>query len=107
MAEYQVLYWRNIPSQVKAMQGGRQARELLPQPFQNAIDAAAMHLKLTDTDDYLAQWHWGPVQTREGEPEEVAKAVAAEIAAAYPRVDWRAFVKEGEEGTAEREEARG
>jgi hypothetical protein len=89
MATYQILYWHDIPVQVRA--GGRRDRhtEPLPDRFQEAVDAAAMRAKLTGSDAYTDGFRWGEQQEREGTAAEVARAVAAEIAAAFEEIDWR------------------
>jgi len=83
MAEYQILYWQDIPSVVEARDAAGTARVQLNQRFQDLIDAVAMKEKLAGTDAYLDQWEKGPVETREGTAEEVARAVAAELEAGY------------------------
>ena len=79
MASYQILYWRDIPSQVRA--GERRERVSVPlsQRFQEAIDAAAMAAGLSGSDDYTNAFTWGELQQRDGTPQEVATAVAAEL----------------------------
>ena len=85
MAEVQITYWRDIPSMVTAREGRRNtAKVTLPARFQVAIDEAAMRLGFTGTDAYLDQWQRGEWQERPGTPEEVSKAVAAEVEADYP-----------------------
>ena len=81
MAEYQVLYWREIPSLVKATDGAAEVSVRLPQRFHDAIDDAAMQAGATDTEAYLAGWHWGPMLTRPGTAREVAEVVASDLAA--------------------------
>ena len=44
MSEYQITYWRDIPSMVMAREGDDTARAQLAQRFQEAIDEAAMRL---------------------------------------------------------------
>ncbi|MBK9083133.1 MAG: virulence factor [Rhizobiales bacterium] len=56
MGELVVIFWRDIPSQVIAKAGRRQAKRLLPQRFVEAIDVAAMRAGLMDADAYLAEW---------------------------------------------------
>jgi hypothetical protein len=85
MAEYQVMYWKHIPSQIKAWEGDVQAKRMLPDYFQAAIDAFAMKSGSTDMDAYLDGWAWGPVAAREGSPEAVASALVEELTAANPR----------------------
>jgi len=81
MAEYQVLYWREVPSLVKATDATAEVSVRLPQRFHDAIDDAAMRAGATDTVAYLAGWRWGPTRERPGTAREVAEAVAADLAA--------------------------
>ena len=85
MASYQVMYWKHIPSQVKAWQGEIEAKRMMPDYFQAAIDAYAMKDGSTDMDPYLEGWRRGPVEEREGAPDEVLEALIAELTAANPR----------------------
>ena len=85
MAQYQVLFWKHIPSQVMAWEGGGRAKRMLPDYFQAAIDAYAMKDGSTEMDAYLEGWHRGPVEEREGTPEEVLSALVEELTAANPR----------------------
>ncbi len=79
----QIVYWRDIPAQVKVKAGRVRAAQPLTERFQEAIDAAAMRAGLIGTDDYLSQWRTDEPEEREGEPEAVAQARAAELEAAY------------------------
>src|SRR3990170_1386325 len=56
MPRVQVVYWRQIPAQVKARQGNERASRPLSERFQQAIDEAAMRAGLSGTDAYLAAW---------------------------------------------------
>jgi hypothetical protein len=56
VAELTVIRWRDIPMQVLARgEGGESARALLPDRFQEAVDAAAMVAGLIGSDDYTEQ----------------------------------------------------
>jgi len=85
MAQFQVLFWKHIPSQVVAWEGEAKAKRMLPDYFQAAIDAYAMKDGSTDMDAYLEGWHRGPVEERDGTPEEVIDALVSELTAANPR----------------------
>ena len=89
MATYQILYWHDIPLQVRA--GGRQDRVSKPLParFQDAVDRAAMLAGYTGTDGYLEMFRWSDPGERSGSPEEVVEAVVAELEEAYATIDWR------------------
>lgn len=82
MASYQVLYWQDIPSQVKAWDDFDEAKVELAPRFATRIDQAAQRQGLAATDDYLQQWHWGDVFEREGSPADVAETVKRELEAA-------------------------
>ena len=85
MAQFQVMYWKHIPSQVMAWEGEVKAKRMLPDYFQAAIDAYAMKDGSTDMDAYLEGWHRGPVEERDGTPEEVIDVLVAELTATNPR----------------------
>ena len=92
MATYQILYWHDIPVQVRARDAGGRANIALPERFQEAIDLAAMSVGLIGSDENAAAFKWGEQQSRDGGASEVAAAVASELEAQYPQVDWRATV---------------
>jgi cvfA/B/C family virulence factor len=85
MAQFQVLFWKHIPSQVMAWEGEDKAKRMLPDYFQAAIDAYAMKDGSTEMDAYLEGWHRGPVEVRDGTPEEVIDALIKELTADNPR----------------------
>jgi hypothetical protein len=49
---------------------------------------------LIGSDEYTNALAWGETLEREGTAPEVAAAVAAELEAAQPEIDWRAVVAE-------------
>ena len=95
MAELTVIYWRDIPTQVSARAGLRNAKAELPRRFMEAVDAAAMRAGLFNSDDYLAEW-------RRSDPipcaDDLDAAVAASIAdldGAYDPTRLRTLVDNG------------
>lgn len=93
MATYQILYWHDIPVQVRANDaGGRQSKPLSDR-FQEAVDLAASAAGLIDGDDYTAAYRWSERQERDGTAAEVAAALAAELEAQYPEIKWRETAK--------------
>jgi hypothetical protein len=54
--EYQIVYWRDIPAQIKVRNGRERIGRELSERFQKAIDWAAMSAGLTSTDGYLDEW---------------------------------------------------
>lgn len=85
MATYTILYWQEIPSQIKAEDDLDDVTVQLDPRFMERIDQLAAQRGLQSTDDYLAQWRWSDPQEREGSAEEVAHAVKRELEAA---ADW-------------------
>ncbi len=84
MTRYQVLYWKNVPAQVKVFpESGRPLARQMPDRFQVEIDRIAMEQGLAGTDDYLNQWQWTAKLARPGDPAEILDALIQELEA-----DW-------------------
>ena len=79
MAFYQILYWQSIPSQIKVWDDFDEVKVELSEKFISKIDLVAKEKGLTGTEDFLNQWSWSEEFEREGEVEEVAKAVKDEL----------------------------
>jgi hypothetical protein len=92
MATYQILYWHDIPVQVRAKDADGRAGAELPARFQEAIDQAAMAAGMIGSDDYTEAFRWGEPQERAGSAREVADALVAELDAQHSQIDWRATV---------------
>ena len=78
-AKFQVLYWQNIPSEVKAWDAHDEIRLSLPPRFAEQIDASAQKQGLIQADAYMAHLRWGEEAERAGTPAEVAAAVKQEL----------------------------
>jgi Virulence factor len=75
MAALTVIRWRDIPMQVVARaDDGASARRLLPDRFQEGVDAAAMVAGLIGSDDYTEQM----VMDRRGCGDDLEAEVQAE-----------------------------
>ena len=85
MATYKILYWQEVPSQVKAEDSEDEVTLPFPAKFMERIDRLAVQRGLHGTDDYLAQWTWSDEEDRAGSARAVAEAVIAEFEA---KVDW-------------------
>ena len=81
MARYKILYWKEIPTQVKAEDDFDDTTVMLDDRFMTLVDAQAMKEGLRDTDSFLAQWHWSEEEERAGSADEVAAALKAELEA--------------------------
>ena len=93
MARYQIMYWKEIPSQVRAEDADGMVKSMLPDRFQQAIDAAAMADGSTETDDYLAGWDWGDWQEQEGNAQATLEAITGQLDADYPQSRLLAMVR--------------
>ena len=93
MAEYQIIYWRDIPSMVIGREGRRnQERIQLSERFQVAIDEAAMRAGLTGTDAYSEQWRRTQWEPHADTPGVAAQEVAAQLEAEYDAARLRALM---------------
>ncbi len=82
---FQIVYWRDIPAQIRVRSGSQRVNRPLSPRFQEAIDAAAMRADATSTDDYLADWRTLDWQPSDAEPQQLADSLVAEIEAEYPK----------------------
>ncbi len=82
VVHYQILYWRDLPSSIKAWDDFGEVKQDLPGKFADRIDAAAQKLGLTSGDAYTAELKWGEEQERPGIPEDVVKTLIKELEAA-------------------------
>lgn len=85
MTTYKILYWQEVPSQIKAEDEADEITLPMPPRFMERIDHLAGQRGLQGSDEYLAQWKWGDEEEREGPAREVAEAVKAELESA---ADW-------------------
>ena len=85
MATYRILYWQEVPSQIRAEDETGEVSLPLPQKFMVRIDALAAERGLEGSDDYLAQWRWSEEEQREGSAQDVAEGVCRELEAL---ADW-------------------
>lgn len=74
--EIAVLVFRGLPAQVRVLGADEQARVNLPERFNQALK----RVLLTTEANYVEERHWEPYPPRHGQPEEVAKMVADEVA---------------------------
>lgn len=81
MAEYQITYWRDLPSLVTARDGADVAKIELPARFQERIDQVAMDEGLIGSDAYLEGWRRGDWVAGDGTPTDLAASVAARLEA--------------------------
>jgi hypothetical protein len=83
MAIYQILYWKDIPAQIRVFEGRKPISRQMPNRFQVAIDRTAMEEGLAGSDDYLDEWQWTKKMERPGDPEGVLSALLQELETEY------------------------
>jgi hypothetical protein len=88
------LSWHGIPVQVRARDTNGRVSKKLDDRFMEAVDKAAMASKRTDGDSYSDGFVWGEDQERDGSAEDVVEAVARELEAQYPVIDYRAIARQ-------------
>lgn len=94
-AKYQIIYWRDIPSQIKIKVGRKRSGQQLSERFIQSIDAAAMRSGDTDTDEYLAEWRQTDWADVDGNPAEFLEKLVAQFEADYPGKRLSDLVKNG------------
>ena len=86
LAKARVMYWKEIPAQVQAVdEGGMPASAALDARFQEGIDAVSMFDGSNGSDAYLMGWEWREYGEVEGAAADAAAAVAARFNAGFPR----------------------
>ncbi len=83
-SKFQVLFWQDIPSQVKAWDDFDEIKLDLPPRFTERIDASAQKQGLIQADSYMSQLRWGQPGERSGAPHDVAEAVKNELEMKFP-----------------------
>jgi Virulence factor len=80
----QIIFWRDIPAQVKARSGRTRLAKPLSDRFQQAIDEAAMRAGMSGTDEYLQEWRTVDAPDQDGEPEAIIDRLVARLEMEYP-----------------------
>jgi hypothetical protein len=86
VARYLVLAWRDIPTQVRALDAsGTVVNRPMPKWFMQEVSRITMREGIAGTDAYLAEFEWTGETDRDGTAAEVADAVLAELCATWGR----------------------
>ncbi len=83
VSKYQVLYWQDLPSAIKAWDDFEELKIDLPTRFAERIDAQAQRVGLTKGDDYIAQLRWGDEAEHAGAPADVIAAIQKDLEAKF------------------------
>ena len=79
-----ILYWKEIPVQVKSEGADNTVSVPLDPRFQEAADAVAMMDGSYGSDSYLDAWQWGDATESELDAETAAKQLAERINRGMP-----------------------
>ena len=93
-AQLTVIFWRDVPSLVKAQIGRTRVRSPLPPRFLVAVDGAATRAGKTAHDDYIAEWR---EETRpcDNHLQQEVDAETARLDKTFPPELLKALVKTG------------
>lgn len=80
-----ILYWKEVPVQVKSEKHQTSVSVPLDPRFQEAADAIAMFDGSYGSDEYLDAWQWGPPSESDLDPSEAANQTAARINEGMPQ----------------------
>jgi hypothetical protein len=79
VAEYQITYWREIPSMVVARDESDTFKVALAARFQEAIDEAAMRVGASDADAYMNGWNRSEWTAAEGTVVDIAEDISRKL----------------------------
>lgn len=79
MAHYQILYWQDIPAQIKVWDDFDEIKIELSSKFVAKIDQAAKEQGLISEDDYLSQWKWSEETEYPGNAQEAGESIKKEL----------------------------
>lgn len=97
MAQLITIWWRDIPMQVIAREGRRNAKRVLDKRFQFAVDKAAMNAGKKSYGDYIEEMRRAERECG-ADLEAEADAEMARLDAAYTKAKLQALIKSGGEG---------
>ncbi len=85
MTQVKVMYWKEVPVQVKATDDSGEVTVPLDGRFQQAVDSLAMFDGSAGSDEYLEGWQWGETFEDDRSAEEAAKTHAERFNKLIPR----------------------
>ena len=89
-----LVFWRDIPVQVSVRRGRDKAKVMLSNPFQVAIDRAAMRAGRGGSEQYLEDWRRETsLSETQGTLSDVAASIASEIEKRFSVEDIKTLIK--------------
>ncbi len=85
ISKYRIMYWKEIPVQVKVEDDLDAISEPLDPRFQQAVDAISMFDGSMGSDDYLMGWAWGEEIQIEGNANDIAQKISEKYNSSMPK----------------------
>ncbi len=85
MAKVKVMYWKEIPVQIKAEDEWGEVSIMLDDRFQQGVDSVSMLDGGTSSEDYMMGWQWGPPVNVLGDARDSAQEMAERFNERFPR----------------------
>ncbi|MFN2103444.1 MAG: virulence factor [Candidatus Promineifilaceae bacterium] len=83
MTRYQIIYWRDIPVQVKVRDGGARLSRPLSPRFQKTVYRAAYRARAINGSEYIQEWRPSDWVELDKGAQEVMTTVSAELESDY------------------------
>ena len=84
MAKVTIMYWKEIPVQVKAVDDSGPVSQPLDPRFQDGVDKVSVFDRSSGGDEYLEAWVWGEAIEVEGTAQEAAAGTAERFNKGFP-----------------------
>ena len=85
ISKYRIMYWKEIPVQVKVEDDLDVISEPLDPRFQQAVDAISMFDGSMGSDDYLMGWTWGEEIKIEGNAKDIVQKISGKYNSSMPK----------------------
>jgi len=85
MATVRIMYWHDIPYQVKVQDDAGIVKKQLPARFSQAINSASIARQKHENNAYMNGWKWSKKETKEGSAEHLAQNLVNELDKDYPK----------------------
>ena len=89
MTTYRIMYWHDIPFQIKAQDENGTIKQILEPKFNKAINSASIARQKFETNAYAAGWNWGKKETTHLPAKEITNKLAAQLNEQYSEEDLR------------------
>ncbi len=85
MAKVRMMYWKEVPVQVKAEDESDTVSLPLEDRFQQGADAISMFDGSAGSDEYLMAWNWGEYMEFDGSAQQAAETLARSYNEGFPK----------------------